>query len=218
MPSSPADRLHEPPRLRLPGDGGGHCHPANAASRPLTSFAPPPQAKLGRTRFSPEAALRQCTPWWIPCPTIAFINVSKGVRSAVPRRLFLTAHAAHPTFVSRAPYLAHNLSGFPQLRIFHQVPLLQHLCNPSCTVPADRPAEALHLTDRNDPQTCFPCRVLQSFELLRGLPRWYRSPSGPLDCVPWRRLPKDSLLFSRAHVLGNSPSVSMVCSTTLHTF
>ena len=38
---------YEPPRLRLPGDGGGHCHPANAASRPLTLARP---AASGKTR------------------------------------------------------------------------------------------------------------------------------------------------------------------------
>ena len=40
LPSSQAGRLHEPLRLRLPGDGGDHCHPANAASRPLTLARP----------------------------------------------------------------------------------------------------------------------------------------------------------------------------------
>ena len=34
-----------------PGDGGGHCHPANAASRPLTSLAPPPQANSAEHAF-----------------------------------------------------------------------------------------------------------------------------------------------------------------------
>ena len=35
----------QPPRLRLPGDGGGHCHPANAASRPLTLARPAASGK-----------------------------------------------------------------------------------------------------------------------------------------------------------------------------
>ena len=56
LPSSQAGRLHEPPRLRLPGHSGGHCHPANAASRPLTLRSPRGlRQKLGRTRFSQEA-------------------------------------------------------------------------------------------------------------------------------------------------------------------
>ena len=45
LPSSQAGRLHEPPRLRLPGDGGGHCHPANATSRPLTLARPAASGK-----------------------------------------------------------------------------------------------------------------------------------------------------------------------------
>ena len=57
LPSSQAGRLHEPPRLRLPGHSGGHCHPANAASRPLTPRSPRGlRQKLGRTRFSQEAS------------------------------------------------------------------------------------------------------------------------------------------------------------------
>ena len=45
LPSSQAGRLHEPPRLRLPGHSGGHCHPANAASRPLTLARPAASGK-----------------------------------------------------------------------------------------------------------------------------------------------------------------------------
>ena len=42
-----------PPRLRLPGDGGHHCHPANVASRPLTLARP---AASGKPRRPPGPA------------------------------------------------------------------------------------------------------------------------------------------------------------------
>ena len=76
LPSSQAGRLHEPPRLRLPGHSGGHCHPANAASRPLTLARP---AASGKN--SAEHAFRKR----LSCVRLALGRPRQPVLRPVPR-------------------------------------------------------------------------------------------------------------------------------------